>query len=252
MSLNRIITSIVLLFSLLVKANDFSLQVDSAKVAYEKGDYPKAIRVYEAIINANVESPYLYYNTGNAYFKNNEIGMAILYYEKAKKLNPDDEDLLTNLKIANQRIEDKIDEAPEFFFAQWQNSIADLMNEKQWSYFLIALFTLSLLLIAIYLISSHRIIRQICFFTGIVLILVSISTYFIAAKKHNKTVNSYEAVIISPSANANGSPSEKGTKLFILHEGTKVKITEESGDWTEIRIANGNVGWVKSAALKKI
>jgi len=252
MSLNKIIAFFILFICLPILANNSFLQVDSAKIAYKKGNFKKAISIYESILSNNVESAGIYYNLGNAYFKNNDIGMAILYYEKAKKLNAEDEDLVTNLKIANQRIEDKIDPAPELFLKQWKKSIFDLMNEKQWSVFLIALFAFALFLISLYLISSNKKLKQLGFFGGALFLILSVCIYFIASKKHDEAINSNEAIIVTPSSNVNSSPSEKGTKLFILHEGTKVKIMEENDNYTEIKIANDNVGWIKSAALRKI
>ncbi len=250
MSLNKICTFLILFFTLHAAASkDYILD---AKTSYEKGDYKKAIEVYESIVTSGKESAGLYYNLGNAYYKNNDIGLAILNYEKAKKLNSKDEDLLTNLKIANQRIEDKIEAAPELFLNQWKRAVFNLMNEKEWSVFLILLFSLALFLIAVYLISSNKTIRQLGFYGGTLLLILSVISYFICANKYQDTIHSKEAIIILPSSNVNASPSEKGTKIFILHEGTKVKINEESGEWTEIKLANDNVGWIKSSALQTI
>lgn len=254
MKSNKLILLITLFCSALTMclASTSLPQADSARIAYEKKDYTKAIAFYEYINNSGYESADLYYNLGNAYFKNNDIGMAILYYEKAKKLNPNDEDIITNLHIANQRTEDHIDAAPELFLTQWKNNTVDLFNETQWSIILIVVFALSLVLILIFVINNNKTLKQLGFYGGIIFFILSITLFFIAQNKYHSSKYSSEAIVISPSVNVTGSPFEKGTKLFILHEGTKVKITEENGDWNEIKIVNNSVGWVHTKNLKKI
>jgi hypothetical protein len=224
----------------------------SANELYAKGNYKEAIKLYESILQEGKESAALYYDLGNAYFKTNNIGYAILNYERALKSDPDDEDIKANLKLANQKAEDKIEAAPDMFLEQIQGSLVDQMNEKQWSIGVIFLVIISLLLFSVYIWSSRKSLKQVGFFIGSGCLILAFLTFFIAKSKYNTTVESNSGIITSASITVTGSPSEKGTRLFLLHEGTKVKIMEESGDWTEIKIANGNVGWVKSADLQKI
>lgn len=225
---------------------------DSANAAYAKGNYEKAIEQYESLVDINLVSAELYFNLGNAYYKTNNIGLAILNYERAKKLNPEDEDLTTNLKLANQKTEDKIDAAPQLFLSEWKNGIVDIYDERTWSIICILLFTISLFLIGLYIVSQSSTLKKLGFFTGVVLLIATVFTYFIAQHKYELTKYSSDAIVISSTATITGSPNEKGTKLFILHEGTKVVIMEEQTDWTEIKIANGNVGWIKSNLIAKI
>lgn len=225
---------------------------DSANASYAKGNFEKAIEQYEAVAKENLSSFELYFNLGNAYYKTNNIGLAVLNYERAKKINPDDEDLITNLKLTNQKTEDKIDAAPQLFLTEWKNGIVNIFSEKGWSLFCIFSFAVSLILFALYILSYKSGLKKLGFFGGSVFLICSIFLFFIAQHKYNLTINSFDAVITSPTATATGSPNEKGTKLFILHEGTKVIVTEEGEEWTEIKIANGNVGWIKSDFLQKI
>jgi tetratricopeptide (TPR) repeat protein len=233
-------------------ANQNVIAFDSANAAYAKGEYQKAIELYTGLIDANLTSSELYYNLGNAHYKSNNIGLAILNYEKAKLLNPDDEDLTINLKLANQKTEDKIDAAPQLFLSEWKNGIVDIFSEKTWSIICILLFVVSLVLIGVYFTSQRSGLKKLGFFGGIILFSFSIFLFFIAKNKYELTKNSTNAIVISGTATITGSPNEKGTKLFILHEGTKVEITEEQSEWTEIKIANGNVGWIKSKLISKI
>jgi tetratricopeptide (TPR) repeat protein len=252
MKLSKLILFIFLSLPVLTKADETAIVFDSANSAYSEGRYQQAIKMYEQILLEGKTSAALYFNLGNAYFKSNNIGLAILNYERAKMLDPDDEDILENLKLANQKTEDKIEAAPELFLSQWEGNIVDLLNEKEWSIFLIICIIVSLLCFSIYIFSSGKGMKQFGFFGGLVIILLGIFSFFMAKSKYNSTVNSASGIIVQGSVTVTGSPSEKGTKLFILHEGTKVRITEKNEDWTEIRIANGNVGWVRSTVIAEI
>ncbi len=235
-----------------VNANENIALLDSANIAYSKAEYNKAARLYDSIIKSGLEAPEIYFNMGNAYYKSNNIALAILNYERALKLNPGNEDFNFNLKLANQRIEDKIDAAPQLFLTQWKNSIVDLMTEKFWSKLCILLVIASLLLFALFITTQHRGLKQSGFFGGSILIILSVTIFFVARHKYYLTINGTEAIITSPSITVTGSPNEKGTKLFILHEGTKVNITQQDSSWVEIKIANGNTGWIKSYQLERI
>jgi tetratricopeptide (TPR) repeat protein len=248
----KLIAALLFVFSLHLHANEYTALIDSANAAYTTNNFEKAAELYQRILDKNVESSEIYFNLGNAYYKMNKTGFAILNYERAKKLDPDDDDINVNLKHAYQKTEDKIEAAPELFLTEWKNGIVNLMSEKEWSILFILFICITLLFFLFYIMSRNNGIRRFGFYTGAIFIVLSISTFFIAKHKYELTVNSSGAVITGESVTVNGSPNEKGTKLFILHEGTKVNITEDQSDWTEIRIANGNTGWIKTSQLQKI
>ncbi|MCE9539070.1 MAG: tetratricopeptide repeat protein [Bacteroidetes bacterium] len=236
----------------LATANENNILLDSANSEYSKGDFTKASKLYENILSNGLEAPEVYFNLGNAYYKTNNIAFAILNYERALKLDPDNDDFNFNLKLANQKTEDKIDAAPQLFLSQWKNGLVDLMTEKGWSQLCILLICISLILFAIYITMQKRGLKQFGFFGGTSLVILCVITFFIAQHKYSITKNNSEAIIISPSITVTGSPNEKGTKLFILHAGTKVNVTQEDVSWAEIKIANGNTGWIKKTELQKI
>lgn len=247
----KIILLLVFLFSIsgISAQNDL---FDSANSAYSKGNYKSAVKLYEDILAQGQESAELYYNLGNACYKNNDVAHAILNYERAKKLAPEDEDVLSNLKLANLKVEDKIETAPQLFLSEWKSGIISLFSERQWGVITILLFLMTLVAFLIYYVSGKKVLKQSGFLGGIILLLITILTFWMGIEKYHATVNKTEAIIVAPSVTVTGSPNEKGTALFILHEGAKVNITEESSEWTEVRIANGNVGWIRSSALEKI
>jgi len=252
MKLNKLIALIFIFCSAFAKADEPGIVFDSANSAYAAGRYEQAIQLYEQVLAGDRESATLYFNLGNAYFKTDQLSKAILNYERAKKLDPDDEDIDMNLKIANQKTEDKIEAAPELFLSQWENSITGLLNEREWSLLLICLSSVALAFYLLYVLSSGKGWKQLGFYTGTGLMLLAVLTFFMARSKYESSLNSNSAIITSPTVTVTGSPSEKGTRLFLLHEGTKVQINQEEGEWTEIRIANGNVGWIKAESAEKI
>ncbi len=249
--IKKVIFLLFIVFASMGKASENST-IDSANSEYSKGDFDKAAKLYESVLNTGFEAPELYYNLGNAYYKSNNTAQAILNYERAKKLDPHNEDILVNLKLANQKIEDKIDEAPQLFLTQWKDGIVQLFSEKEWSIICILTVILALILFSMYVSSQGRILKQIGFWGGCIFILTSMIVFFIAKESYHQTKYSNDAIITSATVTATGSPNENGTKLFILHEGTKVDITQEEENWTEIKIANGNTGWVKSKDLTSI
>jgi tetratricopeptide (TPR) repeat protein len=234
------------------KADENKNTIDSANAEYAKANYEKAVVLYESVINKGVEAPELYFNLGNAYFKSKNIAHAILNYERAKKLDPTSEDIAVNLKLANQQIEDNIDNTPQLFIAEWKNNFVHLTTEKGWALLCILSFIISIILYVFYISFSTKILKQIGFWIGSVFLILSIVLFFVAKNKYNLSKFSNEAIIVSGAVTVNGSPNEKGTKLFILHEGAKVFVTEQSNEWTEIKLPNGNVGWVKGTSLISI
>lgn len=239
-------------FCLSTKANQANALWDSANTAYSQANYSKAVALYDSILKSGMVAPEVYYNIGNAYYKSNNLAKAILNYERAVKIDPANEDFIFNLKLANQKIEDKIDAAPQLFLTQWKNAIVDLMSESGWSKWCIITLVVALGLLGVFIVSQKSILKQLGFFGAVMFFVISLSSLFIAKHKYTITVNGSEAIITAASTTITAAPTEKGTKLFILHEGTKVSVTEESDAWYEIKIANGNTGWIKKTQLEKI
>jgi tetratricopeptide (TPR) repeat protein len=235
-----------------VKADENAIAFDSANASYAKGNYDKAIQLYEKILSGDKVSAEVYFNLGNAYYKSGKIGMAILNYERAKKIHPEDDDILTNLKFAEQKTEDKIDAAPEFFLSQWKGWLSSSLSERSWSWACIISMIISAFLLALYVTSASTFIKKLGFYLGITCLLAGVAIFFIARQSYTSQTELSEGVITSAAVTVNGSPAENGTKLFMLHEGTRVKIMDENAGWTEIQIANGNSGWVKGDLLSKI
>ncbi|HBI80649.1 MAG TPA: hypothetical protein DDY04_01530 [Bacteroidales bacterium] len=219
---------------------------------YTEGKYADAIDHYEAIISSGKVSPELYFNLGNAYFKLNDIAHAILYFERAHLLNPGDDDILFNLELARTYTTDKIEAIADFFVVKWVKSISTLFSSDAWAFIAILLFSITLVLLIIFQFSGKYFIKKnafiISWITGILFI---ISLSFSISQK-NRIINSNQAIITTSAVAAKSSPSESSNDLFILHAGTKVETLRSVGEWYEIRIADGNKGWLPKSSFEKI
>lgn len=223
----------------------------NGNAAYARGDYKIAIDNYEQILKKELESAELHYNLGNAYFKSKSLGKAILHYEKALILDPQDEDIRFNLEAANQKTIDKLDQNQEFILKTWWLSFLSLLGEKAWAVLSIVLLVLALSSFIIYTIVQGRQQKVIGFSAGLTLIILFLFNFFIAREKYQLVSSTEKAIIISNTVTAKSGPGT-GSDLFILHEGAKVKILEESGAWLKIKLSKESVGWIASSAAEAI
>jgi tetratricopeptide (TPR) repeat protein len=226
--------------------------MDSANAAYNKGDFNKAVSFYQKFLSEGIESAQTYYNLGNCYYRMNEIPKAILYYEKAQKLTPGDPDIEFNLQLANQKITDKVpSDAPLFIYSDWKR-FENKFTEKQWALICIALLCIALLLFVLYLSARGLLMRQISFWAGVAILFICLFTFFIAHQQYESLTSQDTAIVMSPTVTIKGAPDEKATQLFVIHEGTKVSIVKTDGNWTEIKLTNGNQGWLYSSDISQI
>jgi len=223
-----------------------------ANEEYNKELYTNAVDDYLQVIQNGYESPEVYYNIGNAYFKLDDFPSAILYYEKAKKLAPNDEDINFNLKVANTKIVDKIEPLPVLFLKTWWKATYNLFNSTTWAWITIFSFIVFFLLLAFYLLSNKVFIRKASFYVGVFAIFITVISFILAFEKYNVEHNQKAAIVFTPTLTVKSSPSEGSVDLFVIHEGSKVKIIDKVGGWYEIRIASGSVGWLPVDAVKEI
>ena len=219
---------------------------------YTSGKYAEAAKTYEAIASKGFDSFELYYNLGNALYKTNNITFAILNYERALKLSPTSEDARFNLEMAKRQVVDNIDLLPEPGFLRWWHELINSKPADGWATHTLVGFFLFLLLFALFLFATTIRIKQLTFWLAVVALAYSLLTFSFGSSQRSKLMHHNSGVITERSVRMKGSPSETGTELFILHEGLSVQITDKLGDWIEIRLADGNKGWVKESALIRI
>jgi tetratricopeptide (TPR) repeat protein len=233
-------------------ADDNQLLLEEANKSYSEDNFDRAIELYQKVIENGVESAGVYFNLGNAYFKINDMPSAILFYEKAKKLNPSDEDIQENLKIANSRIVDKIETVPDIFYKRWWKNLLYAFTVDQWAIISLVSFGMIFLMLLFFLLTNIFWIKKTSFWLGILFIVVSAATWMLANQKYKTFTEDHQAIVFTPTLTVKSSPSETGIDLFVIHEGTKVHITDHIAEWYEVKIANGSVGWVKEQSIKKI
>jgi tetratricopeptide (TPR) repeat protein len=248
---------LILLTSLFTQAN----------TQYAEGNYAEAAAQYEQIL-ADHPSADVYYNLGNAYFKQNELAQSILAYERALQIDPSHKDAKYNLQFAQSYIkgqikqnneidnEHRIKNTPSFLIAKWLKPIRDALNLQTWMIISIALFISTLICLLLFAFSNTVWIRKTTFYTSIVALLFSIMAIANAASLHKqektpRESQRKEAIITQGIVNALSAPDSSGKKLFPLYEGIKVEIIETNGDWCRIHVSD-LTGWILAAHLERI
>lgn len=223
-----------------------------ANQAYNANKFNDAIFSFQKVVDAGYASEGVYFNLANAYFKQNNFAAAILYYEKALRIDPSDENTLYNLQVARTRIPDKIEVIPPPFYLNAWNAARNIFSMNTWSVIVISALTLLLLCIAVFLMAPSSGLRKTSFWAGGLFLLLFCISALLAGTRFYNLKHKQEAIIFSPTVPIKSSPDEKSNDIFVIHEGTKVLIKDQIGEWNEIRIENGNTGWVKSSVMKEI
>ncbi len=213
--------------------------------AYSHGDYEAAADAYEVILATGLQSAELYYNLGNAYYRQEELGQAILNYERALRLNPHFRDARENLDLCYSKTEDGIESLPQIFLVQWAQAIVNWFSPTGWLVAIIILFALLGALVVIFFVSSDYGWRKRSLFLSILVSLLLLLAVAFTIASHVKFNHHNRAIVTSPMIVVKSSPEAHSIDKMILHEGTPVEIEETLGDWHKIHIANGNTGWVE-------
>ena len=216
-----------------VTAQDSNMKVE-ADSAYLNGNYSTAIELYENLLQKG-ESDELYYNLGNAYYKSDELAKAILNYERALLVNPGFSDAKANLKIARAKTIDKELEQPEIFFIAWIKQAMHGFSLNVWATCGIIAFLILIVALGLFFFSKAMFWKKTGFFAGLVSLIITLIFNLFAASLKSNLTNRDKAIVLIPSITVRSTPSENGTSLFILHEGHKVVIKDNSmRDWKEI------------------
>lgn len=221
--------------------------------AYTAADWNGAIADWEEIGSAGLQSRELYYNLGNAYFKAGETARAILSYERALRLDPSDADVRYNLDFARSMTQDKIDEVPEFVLKTWARSICYWFGSDVWAVLSLVLLAVALAWVLLFLLGRSEGARRAGFFTGIAALLLALGAFGFARWQRSDALRSDAAIVMRPVSAVKSSPSADAAKdLFILHEGTKVRILDQVSGYTDIELSDGRQGWISTADLEVI
>jgi len=244
------IQAIVLWMFLVSSTSLFSINIqDSAAIAYKKAEYKKAINYYEIILRDNLTSANLHYNLGNAYFKDNQLGKAIYNYELAKKLNPTDDDIKNNLRIANTKVVDKIESKENFFANTIKTGLYAMFSTTGWAYATTICLLISALLFILFSVADNLMLKRFGFWAGSLFLIGFICSLMIGYAALHELHKNTQAIIVSQEAAVLTEPNASSKTKFNLHEGTKVNVLSINADYTAIQLANGNEGFIATKDL---
>ena len=225
---------------------------NSANAAYNEGNFEKAATEYEQILLQSLHSAALYYNLANAYFKQGELGKALLNYNRASRIAPSDEDIRHNQEYAEKMTKDSIEKLPEFFLSTWLRQVRGAMSCTAWTILSLVMLVVALTMGLVYLLSQRMSLRKVGFYTMAIAALLFVVSSAFALSQRNMLINRTEAIVMSSAASVKSSPDRSATELFVLHEGTKVSIGETIDGWAEVRIADGRKGWIEDKRIERI
>lgn len=235
-----------------IRAGENETLFAKANGLYRASNYKQAIAEYERLVSTGVEAAEVYFNLGNAYFKSGNVPSAILNYERSLRLAPGDEDVEFNLAIAQSKIVDKIDPAPQLFFIAWWRFTAGLLSEHEWA--IIAIASIWLLFIALgwFFVAHTAGLKKLLFTIGLSCFIVAGVTLVFAWRQYRFLHSDKAAIVFASSVSVKSAPQENSKDLFVLHEGSKVEILETVNEWKKVRIADGSVGWMRANTVQVI
>ncbi len=250
--IRMILLAVISLSSFLFPLSSHAVTKAEADSSYIRGQYQQAITQYEALLKQGASAD-LYYNLGNAYYRTENIPEAVLNYERALLLSPGDRDIRFNLQIARSKTFDKIVPESEMFFVTWYRSLVSMLSVDGWARTALISLALTIILLLVYLFSERIWLRKAGFFGGVALLVLFVGANIFAWQQKKDLLNRKGAIIFAPAVTVKSTPAANGTDLFILHEGTKVVITDGSmKEWKEIRLADGKEGWIESKHIRVI
>lgn len=256
-SLRKVVTVVTLLLSLGASMNIQAKDLDSLWTAgvqaYTDGKFSDASAAWTSIEESGQKSAKLYYNLGNAWFKQGNYPKAILNYERALRLDPSYSDARYNLEFTSNFVQDKIEPVPEFILKSVARKVCYVMGSNAWAVIFLVLLAAALVMGLLFLLGSSVGKRRAGFYCGIVLLLVSAGALSFSIWQKSDSVKTDTAIVMSPVSSVKSSPSSGSSKdLFVIHEGTKVTILDEVGSWKNIALADGRQGWITSNELEVI
>ena len=225
---------------------------EEGNTAYNEGDFFKAVTLYEQTLLTGKHSASLYFNLGNAYYRLNKVAESIYNYEKARQLDPENEDFKVNSAFAQNMTIDAIEPLPESQLSQVQNSLYAIASASIWSKIVVLFVWLFAIFFSIYLLNKTTKLKRLFFVLSLFSLVLFLSSFTIKFFANAEQENKKYAIIFSNEINIWSEPNLRAEIQFTLHEGTKVELLDSLDEWEKIRIANGSEGWIKNASLKSL
>lgn len=233
----------------LFAADDAGVLWRHANKLYQSKQYDSAAATYEKLAAERPANSLLYYNLGNAYFRLNKVGRAVLNYERALQLNPDNKQVKDNLTLAKYRMSSQVRQVDDVFFVQWWDRSTHPAYATAWAslvFFIFLLFVASLLA-RIMAQGKIMVPVQVSVLLAILWILGLAPAYFSA----RKNLQSDKAVVMENDTPLQAAEA-KGKPLSLLPEGTTVKIRQVKDGQAEVVIPDGRTGWVSMRLMERV
>ncbi len=225
---------------------------EDGNTAYNEGDFTKAVSFYEQTLEMGQHSAALYFNLGNSYYRLNKVAESIYYFEKAKQLDPDNEDIIVNGAFAQNMTLDAIEAIPKSQLAQIQQSVFSLFSLATWSRITLLWIWLFVVVFIAYLFLKATEWKRFYFFISLLCLFLFVSSFAISFSINQQQENTQFAILFSNKIDIWSEPNQRGEIQFTLHEGTKIQLLESLDEWNKIRIANGSEGWIENAEFRSL
>ncbi len=220
--------------------------------AYRQGNYAEAVVLYEQVLADGYTSAELYYNLGNAYYRENQMGRAILNYRRALRLDPAMTDAKENLALAESRTTDRIAELPRFFMVRWVDALCTQFTPRVWRLVWVVLLALLGVSVVCFRLGNSLTLRKSALAGGVVtIVLLAVASWLLLRTTARYNAHS-EAVVMPAAISVKGSPEAQSVDKVILHEGTVVTVSESLSGWYKITLADGTTGWCLSDDIERI
>jgi len=237
---------------MLAASPEVERNMQRANEAYQSGNFAEAMRQYLALVEQGYRSEALYYNLGNAYYRLDSVGKAVLYYERALLLDPGDQDITHNLEVIRDQLPDEIDPLPVFFLTAWWRRVSLSMSETSWSALSLVCLWLGIGGFSLWLLGSQRKLKKVGFAAGIVLLLLSGLFFAFANSRAQLEDDSNRAVILAAEVALHSAPDQASEALLELHEGATLRLLDQIGDWYKVEMLDGNQGWLPKSSVEEI
>jgi len=232
--------------------DDVSSLWDKAGEAFAAGQWQNALNFYQTIEAENLQSADLFYNIGNTYFKLDDNAHAILYFERALKLDPSHDDAAHNLAIVRQMTLDKIDAVPDFILVSWFRNLRQGLSADAWAWVTLGILLGVGILLTLFRNAASPALRKVAFILACLAFVLVVFSFIFSLQQKRAVTRQDSAIVTLPVCSVKSSPAEGGKTVFVLHEGTKVRLLDNVGDWAKVEIADGRQGWAPTGTLEVI
>lgn len=236
-------------------ANELEALFNKANETYAAKEYVEAADLYQQVVDKGMVSFDLYYNLGNAYYRSGDVGPSVLYYEKALKMDPSNEDAVFNLKVANLKVADRVEPLQDAFFFRLVNELLLKRSPDGWAHWSLALLWAALVFAIGYLFVNKLAFKRLLFAFSFLLLLGSAGLALISLRQIGLEQSTKEGIIMATNSYVKSAPDNNSTDLFILREGVKVRLLVKEGLWQQIKIVDregDKIGWIDADHVEAI